>query len=503
MALMSKQLRPYAIFALAASYCLLVLFYVPEPPYKETFYPLAYLALVLAVLWWGRKGGLLAALFAAADCFPDFWRGEVSRYSGNGGTAVSFFILVVGLIAVRDDAVAAFRARREFERKYHDIVEKSLAGIFVYRNDRLLYANPRLRELLAAKDSDLMGTPFWEFIQEEDKPKVRSLLREREAGHAVDLHYECRLAGRAGRLLWADIVSSPVEYEGAPAVLVSMYDITQRKEIEERDQELIRLARRQEEQLIHSTRLAEMGEMAAGIAHELNQPLTGIKNYANNAMYMIEQGLDIREEVKGNLQLISTQVDRAARIIGQMRELARRTEFQFAPVDVNQELREAIEFVVPQMHLSGVETTVNLAEDVPEVMGDGLRLEQVFLNLLVNARQAMEESHQRHLTVSTRHEPQLKYPVVVEISDTGKGFSAELAPRLFAPFYTTKEAGQGTGLGLSISLSIIEYHQGMIEAKGEVGKGATFTVRLPSRGPEQCPPQDTSSLHAGEVHVAI
>jgi len=78
-----------------------------------------------------------------------------------------------------------------------------------------------------------------------------------------------------------------------------------------------------------------------------------------------------------------------------------------------------------------------------------------------------------------------------------------LAPRLFAPFYTTKEAGQGTGLGLSISLSIIEYHQGMIEAKGEVGKGATFTVRLPSRGPEQCPPQDTSSLHAGEVHVAI
>lgn len=500
---MSKPFRPYIVLVLAAAYCLLVLFHTPELPRKEVFSPLAYLALVLSALWWGRRGGLLAGLFAVAEIASNLWNAEISNYWGDTARMISFFVVVVGLGAVKEHAIAAFRARREFERKYHDIVEKSLAGILVYRDERLLYANPRFRKLLKYEDSDLVGTPFWAFIHEEEKPKIYSLLQKRIAGSVTDLHYECRLLAQDGEVMWADIVSSPVEYEGKPAVLVSVYDITRRKEIEERDKELIRLARRQEEQLTHSTRLAEMGEMAAGIAHELNQPLTGIKNYAKNALYMIEQGLDEGVEVKGNLQLISTQVDRASRIIGQMRELARRTEFQFAAVDVNQELREAIEFVVPQMRLGGVEVTVDLARDLPEVTGDGLRLEQVFLNLLVNARQAMEESHQRHLAICTRHEPESKYPVIIEISDTGKGFPDDLAPRLFAPFFTTKEAGQGTGLGLSISLSIIEYHKGTIEAKGEVGKGATFTVRLPKRVPEPPPPQNASSTRAGEVSAWI
>jgi histidine kinase len=239
--------------------------------------------------------------------------------------------------------------------------------------------------------------------------------------------------------------------------------------------------------------------MAAGIAHELNQPLTGIKNYAKNALYMIEQGTGNQEEVKGNLQLISTQVDRASKIIGQMRELARRTERHFAPVDINQKLRETVEFVIPQMRLSGVETKLALSEDLPEVMGDGLRLEQVFLNLLMNARQAMEKAHQRHLTITTRHDPNSEWPVVIEIADTGKGFAPESAQRLFAPFFTTKEAGHGTGLGLSISLSIIKDHQGTIEAKGEVGRGATFTVRLPARDPRQGPTGEASPARLQEV----
>ena len=128
------------------------------------------------------------------------------------------------------------------------------------------------------------------------------------------------------------------------------------RETEAKLRELSELGRKQEEQLEHSTRLAELGEMAAAISHELNQPLTGIRNYARNAFYMIEKKAGTEEDVKGNLRLISDQVDRAARIINEMRELTRRSENVFTTLDVNGVLRECLEFLVPQMKLADVES---------------------------------------------------------------------------------------------------------------------------------------------------
>jgi C4-dicarboxylate-specific signal transduction histidine kinase len=237
------------------------------------------------------------------------------------------------------------------------------------------------------------------------------------------------------------------------------------------------LARRQEEQLEHSTRLAEVGEMAAAISHELNQPLTGIRNYARNAFYMIDKKAGSEEEVKENLRLISEQVDRAARIINQMRDLTRRSDTTFAMLEVNGILRECLEFLVPQMKLSEVELSLSLAPDLPSIWGDRVRLAQVFLNLLTNARQAMDGATRRQLRVSSRRDgPEL--PVVIEVSDTGKGFSEEQAKKLFQPFYTTRKSGHG--LGLSISRAIIKDHRGVIEAAGVPGGGASFTIRLPA-----------------------
>jgi histidine kinase len=172
-------------------------------------------------------------------------------------------------------------------------------------------------------------------------------------------------------------------------------------------------------------------------------------------------------------------VDRSSKIINQMRELTRRSEQQFVAADVNSILKESVEFLSPQLKLSGVEVTLDLADDLPKVMGDRIRLEQVFLNLLTNARQAMEEAQHRRLSVKTLLEEGNDCLVVVEIQDTGKGFASEDAEKLFTPFFSTKKPGHGTGLGLSISLRIIRDHEGSIEAGGELGKGATFTVRLP------------------------
>jgi C4-dicarboxylate-specific signal transduction histidine kinase len=255
-----------------------------------------------------------------------------------------------------------------------------------------------------------------------------------------------------------------------------------RKEAEARRSELAELARKQEEQLEHSTRLAELGEMAAAIAHELNQPLTGIRNYARNAFYMLEKAVGTEEEVKGNLRLISGQVDRAAKIINQMRELTRRSDRHFGSLDINSVVRESVEFLLPQMKLSEVEVQLSLAEQLPEIQGDRIRLAQVFLNLLANARQAMEESPARRLRIRSYRTAGSPEEVVVEIADTGKGFSPEVAGKLFVPFFTTKKSGHGTGLGLSISRSILKDHQGSIEAHGEEGRGATFVIRLPVPG---------------------
>jgi len=242
--------------------------------------------------------------------------------------------------------------------------------------------------------------------------------------------------------------------------------------------ELASLARKLEAQLEHSTRLAEIGGMAAEISHELNQPLTGIRNYARNAFYMLEKRLGDEGEVKANLRLISEQVDRAARIGNRMRELTRRGDRAMTAVDANSVVRETVDFLMPQMRLSQVEVAVCLADDLPAVRGDRTRLAQVFLNLLTNARHAVEASPVRRVSLRSRREPGAALPVVIEVADTGAGFSEAVARRLFQPFFTTKASGHG--LGLSISRSIVTDHGGTITAESVPGRGAVFTVRLPA-----------------------
>lgn len=466
------------VTTMLAAYALLSILGSRIPLCQEYAVHLPYLPIVLSGLWWGRRslgiaGAAVGMMLGASLLYPH--SPETLDLSLR---AAAYVVVAWGVGVARERVSAARAAFRASEDKYRQLVEKSLAGIFVYRGDRILYANSRFKDIVGYTLDEVTDRSFWQFIDDRDRPLVQGRVAQRERGNASDLRYECRLNAKAGKTAWAEVVSSIIDYEGEPAVLVSVYDITQRKENEEKQRELSKLAQKQEEQLVHSTRLAEMGEMAAGVAHELNQPLTGIKNYARNATFMIEEGGTDLDDVKENLRLIASQVDRASKIIGQMREMARRTERHLAPVDVNGTLRESVEFIMPQLKLSGVAVAFQLSAALPPVLGDGIRLEQVFLNLLTNARHAMEESPERLLTIRTRHEPGARWPVVIEIADTGKGFPPGVAEKLFTPFFTTKQASHGTGLGLSISLTIIKDHQGTIEAAGAEGKGALFTVRL-------------------------
>jgi C4-dicarboxylate-specific signal transduction histidine kinase len=327
--------------------------------------------------------------------------------------------------------------------------------------------------MTGADPPGLAGAPAAALVCDEDRADFDDLIRG--AADPSQPRQELLLRRQDGACVWGEAAASRILWEGREAVLVSVTNVTERKQAEE-------LALKQEEQLVHSTRLAELGEMAAAISHELNQPLTGIRNYARNAFYMIEKRLGTEEDIKGNLRLISEQVDRASKIINEMRELTRRSDRNFVLLDVNSVVRESVEFLLPQMKLSEVSVHLALAEALPMVLGDRIRLAQVFLNLLTNARHAMEEAPLRRLTVTSRASDGEPASVVVEVADTGKGFSEEEARKLFVPFYTTRKSGHG--LGLSISRAIIKDHDGTIEASGAPGKGAVFTVVLPVKGRE-------------------
>jgi PAS domain S-box-containing protein len=352
-------------------------------------------------------------------------------------------------------------------------------GVIHQAGGRIVFANERMHRLLGVQPGALEGALLESLVHPEDAAVLRTLAQD------PDLPRELPLLGRNGTEVWVQIEGTRVMVDGESVEQLSVTDVSARRDAEEGRRELADMARRQEEQLEHSTRLAELGEMAASISHELNQPLTGIRNYARNAYYMLEQTPDAVAEVKNNLRLISEQVDRAAKIISQMRELTKRSDSTFSLLDLNSVIRESVEFILPQMKLSEVAVSLRLEDSLPPIWGDRIRLEQVFLNLLSNARQAMTDVPVRKLVIESRRDSPAALPVVVEVKDTGKGFSEEQAGRLFQPFYTTRKGGHG--LGLSISRAIVLDHKGSIGATGSPGAGAIFTMRLPAAARETGP----------------
>ena len=362
------------------------------------------------------------------------------------------------------------------------LLEKSPLAAMLLIEGMIVSANARAAGMMGLTPDDLAGRHVSEIIHPDDAASLSSILSEMNPEGESGYQKILRFVKSGGNTVWGEVAVARTETEGGSGLILFAYDITEYKEAELRRREFMELARRQEEQLIHSTRLAELGEMAAAIAHELKQPLTGIRNFARNAYYMIEKDVGGPDEIKNNLRLISEQVDRAARIINQMRDLTSKSEPHFVKMDINATVRESLDFLAPQLALSEVDVKLKLAPGMPYITGDRLRLEQVFLNIITNARQAMEGREIKRLEIRSYLDRESDCPVAVEFSDSGVGFGEEDAKKLFTAFYSTKKPGQGTGLGLSISMRIIREHNGRIEAAGEPGKGARFTVRLPLPG---------------------
>jgi len=231
-----------------------------------------------------------------------------------------------------------------------------------------------------------------------------------------------------------------------------------------------------DEQFIQSNKLAALGEMAAGIAHELNEPLNGIQLFAQNALTDLRRNQNPPKLAEENLLFIIDLVKKASTIIGQLRTFARKSDEKKQTLDIHTLIEGLIRFLKSQLKLANIQVELKLESTNPQILGNPLRLEQVFLNMIQNAIYAMEKTETKKLTIHTHLSQDA---VNIEIIDTGVGIPSELKERIFDPFFTTRDVGVGTGLGLSISHSIIKEHKGSVEVESEVGKGTTFRIYLP------------------------
>ena len=252
----------------------------------------------------------------------------------------------------------------------------------------------------------------------------------------------------------------------------SVLDITERKRARE-------LARQQEEKLAATARLVTVGEMASTIAHELNQPLSAIASYTTGCLNLLEDGIVPRDELRGALQKTAQQAQRAGRIIRRVHDFVRKSEPSRTPVRVNAVVEEAVGFADAEARKRRVRVQARLAEADPEVQADAVLLQQVVLNLLRNAMDAMAATppEQRELRVVTEAGPS---SVTVSIADRGCGLSPEIRDHLFEPFFTTKT--EGMGMGLNICRSIMELHRGRVWAEQNPEGGTVFSFSLPLDG---------------------
>ncbi len=316
----------------------------------------------------------------------------------------------------------------------------------------------------------------------------RKLADQRKAMIHILADYEhdrSRLAGQTERLdnsrralmhLLQDSHQSNLRLEHSRKAMIHiMSDLKETtEEVRRREQEL----REKQEQLVQAGKLATLGELTTGVAHELNNPLNNIGLFIGNAIDLIELGLEEanHERILHELHSAMQQVRKATEIITHLRTFGRSTSVSYELVSIQSVVQRALSLTQEQLRLRQIEVQVRFPADEMIVMGNAIQLEQVFINLLTNARDALASATRKVVTISCEVKEEV---VELQVGDTGPGIPPGFEKRIFDPFFTTKEVGAGTGLGLSITYGIIKDHQGTITVHNRPDDGALFVIQFP------------------------
>src|SRR6202040_3807759 len=328
------------------------------------------------------------------------------------------------------------------------------------------YVSPRVKDILGYETDETQTMELGGRTHLEDRPALLALFAELVAGRQTFASLESRVRNKQGEWRRLRCHFSPLFNETGKidGVVVSARDVTELKRLEE--------------QLIQSEKLAAMGQMLAGVAHELNNPLTAILGVTE----LLRDSEGVQENTKRQLELTHRQARRAARIVQNLLEFSRPAAPQKKPIDVNTIVERTLQLQDHSLRRNNVEVDFQPQSDLPAVIGDANQLIQVFLNLISNAEHAIREVRETG-RIQIRI-GRIGGHISVTVQDDGVGVAQEALPKLFDPFYTTKRPGGGTGLGLSICMSIVREHGGNIEASSLPAGGAAFTVTLPVAEPE-------------------
>lgn len=360
----------------------------------------------------------------------------------------------------------AEQALRESEERYRTIFENSAVAITATdENENIISWNNLAEVLLGMSGNDLYLKPVKSLYPKEEWRKLRSEnVRQKGMRH----HLETKVIRKNGDIIDVDLSLSVLkDTDGKVTGSIGiMVDVTERKRAEAEK-------RRMEQQLQLAGRLAAVGELAAGVAHELNNPLAAIQGFAQ----LVVTRDDLDGTLRDDVETIYEQAQRATKITDNLLSFARRRKPSKSLISINDVVKESLELQAYNLRVNNIEILAELEPELPKTMADFQQMQQVFVNIITNAEQAMVEAQNPgKLHVRTQVSGQM---IRIEFGDNGPGISDENLKRVFDPFYTSKAVGQGTGLGLSICFGIVEEHGGHMHAKSKPGEGTAFTVEIP------------------------
>lgn len=362
--------------------------------------------------------------------------------------------------------------RRSSDAQLKSLVEASLVGVYIIRDGRFVYVNPRLAEMFGyTRPEFVAGASPTDLVAPQDRALVAENIRKRMQGEVHSLRYVFHGLRKDGKVIEVEAFGSVAELDGEPAIVGMLLDRTEHNLLQA--------------ELLHAQRMEVIGRVAAGIAHDFNNLLTAITGLTR----LTVPTLPPEDQRRADLEEVLRCTDRAAALTRQLLIFSRKQAPEPRPVDLNALIKDAEPML---RRAAGPSTTLELAlaQGVGAMKADPGQLEQVLLNLAVNARDAMANGG--ILEIST-FRPDLE-TVALQVRDTGCGMDQATLSRLFTPFFTTKEPGKGTGLGLSVIHRVVEQSGGRIEVRSRPGEGTTFRILWPAEaGPSASPPEPAAS----------
>ena len=417
---------------------------------------------------------------------------EFQQHDGRWFYAFSQNTRQGGYVGIRTDITERKKMEqtlRDSEAMVRHVLEACPIPITMNRvNDGIIiYESPATRDLLKYEGPQEGKSVIGRWADPRDREAY--LERMRRTG-AVD-RMEVRYLKADGEEFWCSLSARLIDYRGEDVLVSTLYDLTERNEVQ------AEMARQQE--ILHQTeKLSALGELLAGVSHELNNPLSVL---VGQALMLKENAAD--EETAARAEKIGKAADRCARIVKAFLAMARQQPSHTVPVEMNNVIEGALEVTGYSLRTAGIDVSMRLAKELPAVMGDPDQLRQVLTNIIVNANHALESvDGPRRLRVVSSYRKKTEQ-VVIKVKDNGPGIPADIRTRIFEPLYTTKEIGSGTGIGLALCHRIVEAHGGTIVVEGSPHDGAVFAIRLPAAGAADREAEESEAGGDGEAACRV